>query len=127
MAVSREFVDYVLEQLSSLGGISTKRMFGCVAFMKSERMFALINAEDRLYVKVDNLTRPQFEMQGGQPFTYLGKLQNGKRKEIELSFHTVPDSAFDDPDELLSWAKLGVDAAVRTSLNKKQKGKQPNK
>ena len=47
-----EMLEYVLDQLSPLGRFATKRMFGCWALFADEAMFALINSDGRLYLKV---------------------------------------------------------------------------
>ena len=48
MARSSEFVDFVLESLEPLGGVSARRMFGGRGIYKDGVMFALI-AYDQLY------------------------------------------------------------------------------
>jgi DNA transformation protein and related proteins len=48
--MGKEFVDYVLEQLSPLGGVRAKRMFGGHGVYLEGLFFALV-ADDTLYLK----------------------------------------------------------------------------
>ncbi|MDO8800928.1 TfoX/Sxy family protein [Phenylobacterium sp.] len=105
MAVSPEFVDYVLEQLQPLGGITHRRMFGGVGLSRHELFFALI-AEDTLYLKVDDANRADFEAAGCEPFKPFGG-------DKAMSYWSTPLEALEDPDLLAAWAGKGIDAAAR--------------
>src|SRR6266850_109989 len=52
MAVTDDFLQYVLEQLAGLGHVVQRRMFGGAGLYHDERFFGLI-ARDTLYFKVD--------------------------------------------------------------------------
>src|SRR5665811_1362967 len=45
MAVSDEFLQYVLEQLEGLGTVTVRRMFGAVGLYHGDRFFALISRD----------------------------------------------------------------------------------
>lgn len=51
MTISGEFLNYVLEQLSALRGVTSRRMFGAVGLYCEGVIFGLI-ASDVLYFKV---------------------------------------------------------------------------
>jgi len=53
MAVSDEFVEYVVEQLSRWGEVSIRRMFGGAGLYREGTMFAVV-ADDVAYLKVDD-------------------------------------------------------------------------
>ena len=107
MARGSGFVDFVLESLQPLGGVSARRMFGGWGIYKDGVMFALI-AYDQLYLKVDVGNRPEFEARGLQPFTY-----SGKGRPIETSYREAPSEGFDDPEILCDWAREAYAAALR--------------
>ena len=65
MAKDSEFVEFVLESLQPLGGLSARRMFGGWGIYKDGVMFALI-AHDQLYLRVDDGTRAAYEAAGPQ-------------------------------------------------------------
>jgi len=78
-------------------------------------MFGLI-VEDRLFLKTDEVSRPDFESAGGEPFVY----DAGKgRKPVTLSYWTPPSEASDDAHALLPWARKAVESARRAPLKKK--------
>lgn len=108
-----EFVDFVLEGLQPLGGVSGRRMFGGWGLYKDGVMFALI-ADDQLYLKVDDGNRAAYDAQGLQPFTYTGK-----GRSILMSYYEAPGDGFDDPDILCAWAREAFAAALRA----KKRGK----
>ena len=114
MARGSEFVDFVLESLQPLRGVSARRMFGGWGIYKDGVMFALI-AYDQLYLKVDDGNRPGFEAAGLQPFTYAGK-----GRPIEMSYREAPSDGFDDPEILCDWARGSYAAALRTKEPKRR-------
>ena len=71
MAVSGNYRDFVLEQLGRVTSVTGKAMFGGVGINAQGLFFTLID-EDRLYFKVDDATRPDFERLGMEPFRPFG-------------------------------------------------------
>ena len=114
MARSSEFVDFVLESLEPLGGVSARRMFGGWGIYKDGVMFALI-AYDQLYLKVDDDNRAAFEARGLQPFIYTGK-----GRPIRMSYREAPGEGFDDPDILCDWARGACAAALRARAQQRR-------
>lgn len=113
MAVSPDFLDYVLEQLESLGGVAHRRMFGGVGLYRHDLFFGVID-DDLLYLKTDELTRAEFQAAGGEPFRPY-------RDHRTAGFSTIPADALEDPDELAAWARKALDAAERARAKKKPK------
>jgi TfoX/Sxy family transcriptional regulator of competence genes len=67
MAVSDEFIDYVIDQLLAWGEVSARKMFGGAGLYCDGRMFGLI-ADDVAYLKVDDSNREDFVKAGAAPF-----------------------------------------------------------
>src|SRR5215469_12842982 len=88
MAVSQSYRDFVLEQLGRVAPVTSKRMFGGVGIYAQGLFFALI-AEDRLYFKVDDATRPDFERRGMEPFRPFG--EDSAMGYYEVSADVVED------------------------------------
>ena len=107
MAQGSEFVDFVLESLQPLRGVSARRMFGGHGIYKDGLMFALI-ADDTLYLKVDDGNRPAFEAEGLRPFRYAGK-----GRPVRMSYYEAPSEGLDDPETLCTWARNAYGAARR--------------
>jgi DNA transformation protein len=114
MPVSAEFLDLILEMTAPLGGVQYKRMFGGASLNIAGMTFALL-ADDTLYFKTDDLTRPRFEAEGLKPFKPF------EDKPGLMSYYTAPETALDDSDEMLEWARLALDAARRASVRKTAK------
>ena len=67
MAVSQEYLRYVLEQLGGLGRITSRRMFGGAGIYCGGVFFDLV-FEDQLYFKVGDADRAEYEERGMQRF-----------------------------------------------------------
>ena len=109
-----EFVDYLLEQLASLGEVSARGMFGGWGIYHEGRMFALV-AEDTLYLKADDANRADFERENLQPFRYA----KSDRGVAVMSYYQPPAAAIDDRDLLCAWARKGLEAAGRAAAREK--------
>jgi DNA transformation protein and related proteins len=100
MAVSDEFVDYVVDQLSGWGDVSVRHMFGGAGLYRRGVMFAVI-AEDVAYLKVDDSNRSDFIQAGSAPFEpYPDKIKTTIR-----TYYEIPAEVLEDPDELARWAE----------------------
>ena len=109
-----DFIPFVQELLEDWASVSARRMFGGYGLYHEGLMFAIV-MEQRLYLKVDEVNRPEFEALGLAPFTYAMK-----GKEVALSYWAAPDSIFDAPEHAVHWAKSSWDAALRWHLAKAQ-------
>ena len=121
MTVSRDFLEYVLDLLQPLGGVTSRRMFNSVGLFQDGRMFALISGDEQLYIKTDATSRPQFEQAGCPQFCYTTSRKSGEGKVIMLPYHAAPPDALDDRNQMLRWAQLGLDAAHRAPEPKRKK------
>ena len=108
MAAGAEFVAYVLELLAPLGHARSRRMFGGYGIYVDDLMVALI-AYERLYLKIDDQTRPVFEAAGCEPFTY----QTAKGDAYAMSYWSAPADALESGDEMRPWARRAIEAALR--------------
>lgn len=105
-------VDHCLELLAPLGAVRARRMFGGHGLVCDELFFALI-AVDRLYLKVDDQTRPSFVAAGCEAFVY----ESGG-KATTMGYWTVPADAMESPALMQPWARLALAAALRARAAK---------
>jgi DNA transformation protein len=99
MAVSDEFVEYVVEQLSGWDEVSVRRMFGGAGLYRGGVMFGLI-ADDVVYLKVDDSNRDDFVAAGSVPFEpYPEKIKTTIR-----TYYEIPADVLENPSELARWA-----------------------
>jgi len=108
MAVSDDYLQYVLEQLAGLGRVTSRRMFGAVGLYRDERIFGLIS-RDTLYFKVDDSNRCDYESRGMDRFRpYADK------PEWSMTYYTVPADTLEDADDCVIWARKSVAVAPVT-------------
>ncbi len=70
MSTSREFTDYVLDQLADVGVIQTSRLFGGMLLKMNNKQIALIVA-DTLYFKIkEPELQVKFEAMDSEQFVY---------------------------------------------------------
>ncbi len=108
-----EHVVHVLERLAPLGVLDVRRLFSGLSLYCDDVIFGLVFRE-QIYLKVDDETRQIFEAEGMAPF----QPRSGKKP---MPYYTLPDQAMDDDEELLRWARLGVDAGLRDQSRKNGK------
>jgi len=112
MAVSEGYRNFVIEQLEHVSSITSKSMFGGVGLYADGLFFALID-DDRLYFKVDDSNRPDFEAVGMEPFRPYGD-------ERAMKYYEVPIGVLEDVDALKTWAEKAVEVARRAKKGKKR-------
>jgi len=100
MAVSDEFVDYVIEQLSSWAEVTDRRKFGGAGLYREGTIFAVL-ADDVAYLKVNDSNRDDFLRAGSAPFEpYPDKIKTTIR-----TYYEIPADVLENPDELAKWAQ----------------------
>jgi len=115
MAVSEEYLDYVIDQLGCIGEITAKKMFGGVGLYHDALFFGLI-ASDVLFFKVDDVNRAAYVEAGAAPFQPYGD------ESYSMSYYEVPVDVLEDIDRLREWARAAVAAAERkTSSSMRRK------
>jgi DNA transformation protein len=108
IAVSDEFVDYVIDQLAGWGEVSARRMFGGAGLYCDGVMFGLI-AEDVAYLKVDDSNREDFVKAGSSAFNPYPE----KTKTYVMSYYEIPADVLEDAEELGKWAELALAVAQK--------------
>ena len=115
MTVSEIYRVFVLEQLGRVIPATAKSMFGGVGIYAQGLFFALI-AQDRLYFKVDDVTRADFERLGLAPFRPFGE-------EKAMGYYEVPADVVGDAAQLASWMKKAIDVAAKAKRGKAKRSK----
>lgn len=106
-------VHWCAELLAPLGTVRVKRMFGGHGYYVDEIFIAILVAE-RLYLKVDDITRANFEAAGSVPFEY----RNAHGQKAVMSYFSAPDDAMDAPAGMEPWARLAMASALRARASK---------
>jgi len=107
VSVSPSFRTFALDQLGRcVPSVRARSMFGGVGIYAGELFFALI-ADDTVYFKVDDQTRPEFERRGLGPFRPYG--EQGEA----MQYYQVSEDLLEDAETLRPWAEQAVEVARR--------------
>ena len=101
MPVSEDFMEFCLDQLSGLGKVSAKRMFGGAGLYCNGKMFGLL-ANDVAYLKVDDSNRSAYEERGA------GQFKPFPDKPVLMPYYEVPTDVLEDPVEFVEWAETSL-------------------
>ena len=113
MAVSKEYRDYVVEQLGRVMPVRAKAMFGGYGIYADEVFFALLSSNETLYLKVDDTNRADFERIG------MGAFQPYSEGKA-MPYYELPADILEDTDALRPWLEKALAVARRSP---KKKGK----
>ena len=115
MVASETFAEFLREQLAPLGRVTMRRMFGKTGVFHDGVMFGMVT-ENTLYFRVDDQNRLTFkEAEAFPPLNYAKK-----GLTIDLSFWRAPERLFDEPDELVAWARAALAAARRVAAKRER-------
>ena len=117
MVASKDFAEFLHEQLAPLGYIETRRMFGKTGVFCDGLMLGMVT-DNTLYFRVDDGNRATFkEAESYPPLNY-----EKQGRSIDLAFWRAPDRLIDERDELVAWARAALGAARRVAA-KRGRGK----
>ena len=115
MVASDSFAEFLREQLAPLGHVTLRRMFGKTGVFCDGLMFAMVT-DNMLYLRVDDHNRADFkEAESAPPLSY-----EKQGSAIDLSFWRAPERLFDDPEALVTWARIALAAARRVAAKRGQ-------
>jgi DNA transformation protein len=115
MVASDSFAEFLREQLAPLGRVTMRRMFGKTGVFCDSVMLAMVR-DNTLYLRVDDENRETFkEAQSFPPLNY-----EKKGAAIDLAFWRAPERLFDEPDELVAWARAALAAARRVAAKRER-------
>ena len=106
---SKATADHSAELLSSLGPIKQRAMFGGYGLYAEGLIIGLV-VFDCLFLKTDAVSKAHFIAAHCTPFTY-----EGKGKTVVMSYYEPPAEAFDSSAAMQPWARLAVEAALRSA------------
>lgn len=98
-----EYVDEIRDRLGFLGTITTKNMFGTIAFVRDGIFFGSIS-KGKLYFKTDGTSVKQYEEFNMTPFSTRGK---------SLDYFEVPQEILNNEKLFQEWAETALNAAMK--------------
>lgn len=108
------FVKHVVELMQGVGPANARRMFGGHGIFIEGLMFALV-ADNTLYLKADDVSRPVFESRGLERFTY-----HKQGKPFSMSYYAAPEEALESLAEMTDWGNRAFEAALRAAAKKRR-------
>src|ERR1700723_4779188 len=113
MVASDGFAGFLRDQLAPLGRITVRRMFGKTGVFCDGFMLGMVR-DNTLYFRVDDDNRAIFkEAEAFPPLNY-----EKQGRTLDLSFWRAPERLFDEPDELVEWARAALAAARRVAAKR---------
>ncbi len=122
MPPSTSYLDYIKDLFAPFGVITIRKMFGGAGVYCDGAIFA-ITGDDDLWLKVDDVTRAEFETAGLAPFV----VEFSKGKAGTMSYYNAPDEIYDDNDVLTHWTELALGASRRAKKPVKTKARKKSK
>ena len=113
---AREQALALANRLHVIGPIAVTPFFGGAGLVKNGVQFAFI-INDVLYLRVDDLSRPDFEALGAAPLTYATR----SKIVTVASYYALPHEIADDHDELIRWATRASHAALQSKSTRRRK------
>ncbi len=88
----------LMADLAPLGNLTSKRMFGGVGVFHDGRMFILVDADGRAFLRADDETSAAFEAEGSV-------------RHRPMPYWAIPDTVLASEALLLEWARTAVAVA----------------
>lgn len=122
MVASHSFAEFLREQLAPLGHITTRRMFGKTGVFCDGVMLGMV-ADNMLYFRVDEHNREEFREAAAVPPLNYEK----QGSTIDLAFWRAPERLFDEPEQLVAWARMALAAARRVAVQRGRTAAKPKR
>lgn len=100
-----EITEFVLQELVSLGNVTSKKMFGGVGIFLDGVMFAKVSGDGTLLFRVDDTNRADYENRGAEKF-----YSSDKKKS--MPYYQVPSQIVADHDAFVKWARTAHRVAL---------------
>ncbi len=100
--------DGIAELFEGLGPVSIRRMFGGKGIYH-QGLIVAVELRGELMLKADDVSGPEFAAAGATRWTYEGR----KGKPVLMPYWSIPESAFDEHEEMRRWTDMAFAAAVR--------------
>jgi DNA transformation protein and related proteins len=118
--------DFIAELFAPFGRVTVRRLFGGAGLFAEGLMFGLV-FDGAIFLKVDDASIPDFEREGSRPFVYTRAKSPGRVGRHSLSYWRLPERLYDDPEELVSWARRAFAIAERRKAAPRKRTKPPAK
>ena len=105
----KEFVNYLVDLMQSIGPVTAKSMFGGYGLFLNRLMFGLV-AHSTLYFKTGKELENELKLRGSEAFTY-----SKKGKTFKMSYYQAPEEALENYEDMKVWANKAYNAALQAA------------
>jgi DNA transformation protein len=102
MNVSDGFRDFVIDQLSDIPQLQSRKMFGGYGLYSGGKFFAILSS-DRIYMKTTDTTRDRFVAAGSEFF-------QPNAKQALKNYYELPAEVLENREEFSNWAMDIIEA-----------------
>lgn len=85
----------LLEKLSTIEGVTSKKMFGGHGIFHDGKMFGMISAKGMAFLRTNDSNKSDY-------------LDKGSEQHSKMPYHTIPDDILNS-DELVEWSKKSIE------------------
>lgn len=87
--------EHLLVQLTTIEGVTSKRMFGGHGIFHDGKMFGMVTAKGQRYFKADESNLSNYT-------------DKGSEKHSRMPYYSIPEDIMEDDALLLSWAEKAI-------------------
>ena len=113
MAASPQYITFITEQLSRVGRVSSRRMFGCIGFYVDDVFCAIVNRDNECFLRTGPHNLNDFLDAGAPQFM------------ASMPYYQVPEQVLEEADDMAVWTAKARSAAVAAQSIKPQTSKKP--
>ena len=117
MRTKSSLANYVTEQLSFLGRISSRSIFGATGIFIEERLLGIVVDEQTLYLHTGPSNRDDYVSRGMPQFKPYPNAF-----DLTTDHHKVPTEVLADTEQLRQWGERALRAAVEAAKAKQLAG-----
>ncbi len=114
MAVSEDYVAFINERFEKIPNWAIRKMFGGVGIFREGIMFAMLSDKDKLFLRVDTSSIPDFEAKGMVQFNHK------KNTKANMPYYECPLDVLENPSELRIWTDKAYSIAEEAKKKKKK-------
>jgi DNA transformation protein len=107
---------WVQEALEPVGTVTMRKMMGGATLYLDGVIFAIL-FEEEIWFKSDAESDAPWDAQGCDRFRFT--MKDGKVES--MNYRRAPSDVHDDPEAMQHWARVAVEAGLRSAVKKKPK------
>ncbi|KQN25376.1 competence protein TfoX [Sphingomonas sp. Leaf33] len=119
MGFETGLIEWIAECTAPLGTLTKRAMMGGATLYLDGQVFAILTSDGVLRFKADAVSDAVWDAEGADRFTFA--FDDGRVGS--MNYRRAPDNVFDDPDAMLRWARLGLEAGLRAPKKAKKSKK----